>query len=181
MDIWDCVVKNSKNEDVKLDYCKNKVVLVVNTALGSDYRAQYLALEKLYRTYHDRGLEILDFPCNQFGNESDFPDEAIHDYCVKKFHTSFDQFKKVEVNGKEESPVFSFLKDNSPEETVNGFKNRSIMKGLKAKSETCKRQGDVVWNYTKFLIDKKGDVVMRFATTENPMLMEEKIKELLAK
>jgi glutathione peroxidase len=180
MDIWDIVVKDYKDEDVKLDYCRRKVLLVVNTAIASSYSAQYLALEKLYRSYHDFGLEILDFPCNQFGNDAPWTSKEMHDYCVKKFHVSFNQFAKVDVNGVNESPIFSFLKDNSPQETVNGKKNKVQMKSLKAKSDTCKRDGDIIWNFTKFLIDKKGNVVMRLATTENPMLMEDKIRRLLA-
>ena len=160
------------------DY-KGKVLLIVNTATGCGFTPQYEALEKLYQLYHDKGLEILDFPCDQFGHQAPGTDDEIHAFCTSKYNTTFDQMKKIDVNGENASPLFKYLEDNSPKEILTGLKNTMAMKAVKKISTTCKKENDIVWNFTKFLIDKEGNIVVRYSPIEDPMKMENKIKELL--
>ena len=177
--LYDLVVKNRKDEDVSLANYKGKVLLIVNTATGCGFTPQYEALENLCQKYHEKGLEILDFPCNQFGHQAPGTDDEIHDFCTTKYHTSFDQFKKVDVNGDNASPVYKYLEDNSPEEIINGLKNKMAMKAVMKISSTCKNKNDIKWNFTKFLVDNKGNVIKRYSPIENPMVMEEDIIALL--
>ena len=179
MSIYDIKIVNRSGEEISLNDYKGKVLLVVNTATGCGFTPQYEALESLYKKYHDKGLEILDFPCNQFGHQAPGSDDEIHDFCTAKYDTTFDQFKKIDVNGENESDLFTYLKENSPKEILNGMKNKVTMAGVKKISSTCKKENDIVWNFTKFLVDRDGNVVARYAPIENPMSMEEKIKELL--
>ena len=179
MSLYECVVKNRKDEDIKLKDYKGKVLIIVNTATGCGFTPQYKSLERLYKDYNDKGLEILDFPCNQFGHQAPGSDDEIHEFCTAKYQTTFDQLKKIDVNGENADPVFKYLKENSPEEIVNGIKNKMTMKGIKKISSTCKEENDIKWNFTKFLVDKEGNVVARYSPIENPDIMEEKIKELL--
>lgn len=157
MSIYDYVVKNRKNEDVSLSNYKGKVLLIVNTATGCGFTPQYEGLENLYKKYHEKGLEILDFPCNQFGNQAPGTADEIHEFCQLKYNTSFDQFSKIDVNGENESPLYTFLKG-----TKKGLLNSNIK-----------------WNFTKFLVDKEGNVVERYASTVTPEKIEKKIVELL--
>lgn len=179
MAIYDYTVKNRKGEDVSLSTFKGKVLLVVNTATGCGFTPQYEGLEKLYKEYHDKGLEILDFPCNQFGNQAPGSDDEIHEFCTLKYNTTFDQFAKVDVNGENESPVFAYLKEQMPTEEVTGLKNKMAMKAIEKISTTAKKDGDIKWNFTKFLVNKEGAVVARFAPTDTPEQIEESIKEIL--
>ena len=159
MSIYDLKVKNRKGEDVSLNDFKGKVLIIVNTATGCGFTPQYEGLEKLYKEYHDKGLEILDFPCNQFGNQAPGTDEEIQEFCTLKYHTTFPQFKKIEVNGENEEPLYKFLK--SEKGGIFGEK--------------------IKWNFTKFLVDREGNVVERFAPTVTPEKMDEKIKEVIEK
>lgn len=179
MNLYECVVKNRKGEDVKLSNYKGKVLIIVNTATGCGFTPQYKSLERLYKEYKDKGLEILDFPCNQFGHQAPGSDDEIHEFCTAKYQTTFDQLKKIDVNGENTDPVFKYLKENSPKEIVNGMKNKMTMKGIEKISSTYKEKNDIKWNFTKFLVDKEGNVVGRYSPIENPDIMEEKIKELL--
>lgn len=157
MNIYDFSVKNRNNEDVNLSNYKGKVMLIVNTATGCGFTPQYEGLEKLYQKYHEKGLEILDFPCNQFGKQAPGTNEEIHEFCTLKYNTTFDQLAKIDVNGKDESPLYTFLK--------------SEKKGMLSK--------DIKWNFTKFLVDRQGNVVSRFAPTVTPEEIDSKIAELL--
>lgn len=179
MSIYDLKVKDRNNEDIPLSRFKGKVLIVVNTATGCGFTPQYEGLEKLYKVYHDKGLEILDFPCNQFGNQAPGTADEIHEFCALKYNTSFDQFAKIEVNGENESPVYTFLKSAMAKDTINGMKNKMAMKAVEKMSKTYKRENDIKWNFTKFLVDKEGNVVGRYSPTYKPEDMEEKIKELL--
>ncbi len=179
MNIYDYAIKTREDKEVKLSDYKGKVLIIVNTATGCGFTPQYEALEKLYQTYHDKGLEILDFPCDQFGHQAPGTDDEIHAFCTSKYNTSFDQMKKIDVNGENELPLFKFLKDNSPKEIITGLKNTLAMSAVKKISTTCKKENDIVWNFTKFLIDKEGNIVLRYSPIEDPMKMENKIKELL--
>lgn len=179
MSIYDLKVKTRKGEDVSLSDFKGKVLLIVNTATGCGFTPQYEALEKLYETYHDKGFEILDFPCNQFGHQAPGENDEIHEFCTAKYKTQFDQFAKIEVNGENESELYTLLKKEMPNEDVKGLKNKMAMKAIEKISTTCKKPGDIKWNFTKFLVDKNGNVIKRFDPTSDPMSFENDIKALL--
>ena len=179
MSIYDLKVKNRKGEDVSLNDFKGKVLIIVNTATGCGFTPQYEGLENLYKKYHDKGLEILDFPCNQFGNQAPGSDDEIHEFCALKYDTSFDQFTKVDVNGENEIPLYTFLKEQIKEDTIIGMKNKMAMKGVEKISKTTKKPGDIKWNFTKFLVDREGNVVGRYSPTYKPEDMEDKVKELM--
>ena len=179
MSIYDCKVKNRSGEDVSISDYKGKVLLIVNTATGCGFTPQYEGLEKLYKEYHDKGLEILDFPCNQFGKQAPGSDDEIHEFCKFKYNTTFDQFSKIDVNGENESPLYTLLKDAITEDTIFGMKNKMAMKAIKKISDTYKEDKDIIWNFTKFLVDREGNVVARHSPIMKPEDMEEKIKELI--
>ncbi len=156
MNIYDFTVKTRKGEDFSLSEYKGKVMLIVNTATGCGFTPQYEGLENLYKKYHEKGLEILDFPCNQFAGQAPGTDEEIHEFCTLKYNTTFDQFAKIEVNGKNESPLYTYLKNQK----------HGLLKAIK-------------WNFTKFLVDREGNVVERFEPTTTPEKMEKDILKLL--
>ena len=155
--IYDFTMKDARGEEVSLADYRGKVLLVVNTATGCGFTPQYEGLEALYRKYRERGFEILDFPCNQFGNQAPGTNEEIVSFCQLKYDVSFRQFAKIEVNGENEAPLYTYLK-----------KEKGGMLGSRIK-----------WNFTKFLIDRDGKVVARFAPTDTPEKLEEKIAALL--
>lgn len=157
MELYDFIVKGKSGEDVSLSKFKGKVLLIVNTATGCGFTPQYGGLQDLYKEYKDRGFEILDFPCDQFGHQAPGSDEEITNFCTGRFGITFPQFSKIEVNGKNSIPLYTWLK-----------KQKSGILG-----------GAIKWNFTKFLVDRKGNVVERFAPTVEPKNIEEKIKELL--
>ena len=179
MSIYKCNVKNRNGEEISIEKYKEKVLLIVNTATGCGFTPQYEGLEKLYKKYHDEGLEMLDFPCNQFGKQAPGSDDEIHEFCQFKYNTSFDQFSKIDVNGENESPLYTFIKNEIKEDIIDGMKNKMSMKAIEKISSTCKQDGDIKWNFTKFLVDRNGKVVARYSPTYKPEDMEEKIKELL--
>lgn len=179
MNIYDFKVKTRNGEDYDLSKLKGKVVIVVNTATGCGFTPQYKGLEELYEKYHSKGLEILDFPCNQFGHQAPGDDNEIHEFCTMKYDTKFDQFSKIEVNGENEHPLYTYLKNQIPSEEVYGLKNKMAMKAIEKISKTAKMPEDIKWNFTKFLIDKNGIVVKRYNPTFEPIKMEEDILKLL--
>ncbi len=179
MSVYDFSVKNINGENVSISEFKGKVLLIVNTATGCGFTPQYEGLEKLYKEYHDKGLEILDFPCNQFGNQAPGSDDEIHEFCTLKYSTSFDQFAKIDVNGENEVPLYSYIKNEVKEDIIDGLKNKMAMKAVEKISTTTKKDGDIKWNFTKFLVDREGKVVARYSPTYKPEDMENKIKELL--
>ncbi len=179
MNIYDLKVKTRSEDEVSLDIFKGKVLLVVNTATGCGFTPQYEALEDLYEKYHDKGLEILDFPCDQFGHQAPGTDDEIHEFCTGKYQTQFDQFAKVEVNGDNEEPLFTYLKSFIKDDDIYGLKNKMAMKAVEKISTSTKKEGDIKWNFTKFLVDRDGKVVYRLSPIENPMKMEDKILNLL--
>lgn len=155
--IYDYEVNTRDGKTKNLSEYKGKVLLIVNTATGCGFTPQYEGLENLYKKYKDKGLEILDFPCNQFGNQAPGTNEEIHEFCTLKYNTTFPQFAKIDVNGKNESPLYTYLKKQ---------KGGILGKNIK-------------WNFTKFLVDKNGNVIKRFAPTDTPESLEKNIIELL--
>jgi glutathione peroxidase len=155
--IYDFKVKDYKGNEVSLEQYKGKVLLIVNTATKCGFTPQYTELEELYKKYKDQGFEILDFPCNQFFAQAPGTSLDIHEGCVLRFAIEFPQFEKINVNGKNEIPLYRYLKDN----VVNGSKN------------------NIKWNFTKFLVDREGNVVRRFEPTESLDDVRAAVKELL--
>lgn len=179
--VYDFTVLDRRGKEVSLSEYKGKVLLIVNTATRCGFTPQYEALEAMYKDYKDQGLEILDFPCNQFGQQAPGTEEEIHEFCTLNFGTEFPQFKKIEVNGENESSLFTYLK---AQKTFEGFDlNDKLGKLLdemllKADPDYAKKS-DIKWNFTKFLVDKEGNVVKRFEPTHDMKLVEEEVKKLL--
>ena len=178
MSIYDYTVKNREDKDLKMEVFKGKVILIVNTATGCGFTPQYKGLENLYEKYHEKGLEILDFPCNQFGNQAPGTDDEIHEFCTFKYKTKFDQLKKVDVNGENEEPLFKYLKEQKGFEGFD-LKGKVLIPIVKAKDPDYKNNQDIKWNFTKFLVDREGNVVKRFESTITPEKIEEEIKKLI--
>ena len=155
--IYDIRVIDRLGEEHSMSEYRGKTLLIVNTATGCGFTPQYEGLEKLYRKYKDKGFEILDFPCNQFGHQAPGTAEEIHEFCQLKYDTSFPQFAKIEVNGANEHPLYTFLKSQKG--------------GLLGKK--------IKWNFTKFLIDKDGNVIERFAPTVKPEDIDDKISAII--
>ena len=131
MSIYDYQLSTRNGENISMETYKGKVLLIVNTATGCGFTPQYEGLEKLYKEYHDKGLEILDFPCNQFGSQAPGSDDEIHQFCQFKYNTSFDQFAKIDVNGENESPLFTYIKNEIKDDIIDGMKNKLAMKAVK--------------------------------------------------
>lgn len=179
MNIYELKVTTGSGVEKDLSELKGKVTLVVNTATGCGFTPQYEGLEALYEKYHDKGFEILDFPCNQFGHQAPGSDDEIHQFCTAKYDTHFEQMAKIDVNGEEASEVFKILKQQQPSEEPQGVKNKMAMKAVAKISTTCKEKGDIVWNFTKFLVDKDGNAVKRYDPTFEPTKIEDDLKALL--
>lgn len=179
MSIYDYTVKARKGAELKLADLKGKVLLIVNTATGCGFTPQYEGLENLYRKYHEQGLEVLDFPCNQFGHQAPGDEDEIHSFCTAKYQTSFDQLGKIDVNGDTAEPLFAYLKEQQPREVVEGLKNKAAMAAIEKLSTTCKKPNDIKWNFTKFLVDRAGNVVKRFPPTSDPKDFEADVAALI--
>lgn len=179
--VYDFTVLDRRGKEVSLSEYKGKVLLIVNTATRCGFTPQYEALEAMYKDYKDQGLEILDFPCNQFGQQAPGTEEEIHEFCTLNFGTEFPQFKKIEVNGENESPLFTYLK---AQKTFEGFdlndKLGKLLDEMLSKADPdYVKKSDIKWNFTKFLVDKEGNVVKRFEPTHDMKLVEEEVKKLL--
>ena len=172
-------VEKRDGSEFELNSLKGKVLIIVNTATGCGFTPQYEALENLYKKYNEKGLEILDFPCNQFGHQAPGSDDEIHEFCTAKYQTTFDQFKKIDVNGVNELPLYTFLKEECKVDEIHGLKHKMAMGAVKGLSRTYKKKEDILWNFTKFLVDKDGKCIMRLSPIESPTLLEDKIIELL--
>lgn len=176
MNIYDFSVKNSRQQDVSLSEYKGKVLLIVNTATKCGLTPQYKELEALYEQYHDKGFEILDFPCNQFMNQAPGSDEEISEFCSLTYGTTFPRFSKIDVNGENADPLYVWLKSQAPEDDKTTAFD-TLTKIMNRKREP----GDIKWNFGKFLIDKEGNVSGRFSPGYTPDKLEQEIQNLLKK
>ena len=179
--VYDFAVKDRKGGTGSLKEYANEVLLIVNTATKCGFTPQYDELEALYEKYHSQGFTILDFPCNQFGQQAPGTDESIHEFCKLNFGTEFPRFKKVKVNGEDADPLFKYLQEQK------GFAGwdmehpiAHILDDMLSKADPDYAQKpDIKWNFTKFLVNKKGMVVARFEPTEKMENIEKQIEELL--
>jgi glutathione peroxidase len=156
--IYDFTVDDIEGKPVKLDRFKGKVLLVVNTASKCGFTPQYKGLEALYRKYHDRGLEVLGFPCNQFGAQEPGSEQEIATFCQANYDVTFPMFAKIDVNGDATAPLYRYLKHEKP-----GLLGTEAIK----------------WNFTKFLVDRDGRVVARFAPNDPPVALEDDVAKAL--
>ena len=164
--VYDFTVKDRKGNDVRLSEYKGKVLLIVNTATGCGFTPHYDPLEAMYRELRDKGFEILDFPCNQFANQAPGSEDEIHSFCTLKFGADFPQFKKIDVNGETADPLFAFLAMEKPFEGFGkGVKNAMLEKFAQMNNKQFGDKAYIKWNFTKFLIDREGNVVARFEPT----------------
>jgi glutathione peroxidase len=175
--IYDYKVKNIKGDEVSINDYKGKVLLIVNTATGCGFTPQYEGLQKIYDEYKERGLEILDFPCNQFFDQAPGSNEEIVSFCQLKYNTTFETFAKIDVNGENASELYKFLKKEAPKATEDE-KSEGLYALLSEKGFNTTGD-DIKWNFTKFLVDKDGKVVARFAPTYEPEKISEIIGNLL--
>ena len=157
MNLYDISVRGRAGETVPLRQYEGKVLLIVNTATGCGFTPQYAGLQALYDKYRERGFEVLDFPCNQFAGQAPGTIEEIQSFCTLNYGTTFPRFAKLEVNGPGEDPLYTFLKKEKGGVLTSAIK----------------------WNFTKFLIDRQGNVVKRFAPMDTPESLEEEVARLL--
>ena len=179
--VYNFTVKDRKGNDVSLAEYKGKVLLIVNTATRCGFTPQYEELEALYKAYKDRGLEILDFPCNQFGQQAPGTEDEIHEFCQLNYGTEFPQFRKIEVNGENESPLFTYLK---AQKGFGGFdlnhKIGALLHDMMLKADPdYASKPDIKWNFTKFLVNQQGEVIARYEPTHDIKAIEADIQALL--
>lgn len=177
MTIYDFKVQDASKNSVYLSNYRGKVMLIVNTATGCGFTPQYEGLEKLHQKYHQQGLEILDFPCNQFLSQAPGTDQEIVSFCQLKYGVSFKTFAKIEVNGDHTDPLFAYLKKEAPVDSENA--DAGAFKTVLLKMAQAVAGSGIKWNFTKFLVDRQGKVVERFAPTVKPEEIESHIVKLL--
>ena len=164
--VYDFTVKDRQGNEVSLSEFAGKVLLIVNTATGCGFTPHYEPLEAMYKEFREQGLEILDFPCNQFANQAPGSEDEIHEFCTLKFGTEFPQFAKIDVNGESADPLFAFLATEKPFAGFgNGLKNAALSKFADMNNKAFGDKAYIKWNFTKFLIDREGKVIARFEPT----------------
>ena len=178
--IYDYEVTTGKGKTLKLSEYKGKVILIVNTAIGCGFTPQYAPIEQLYKDYHEKGLEILDIPCNQFGGQAPGSDDEIHEFCSLHYNTTFPQMKKSDVNGPNELPLYTYLKSQKGFEGFDEHELKGVLENMfNAADPDWAKKPDIKWNFTKFLVDRSGNVVARFEPTADMAKVEECVKALL--
>ena len=166
-------------EECKLEALKGKVMLIVNTATGCGFTPHYAPMEEMYEKYHDQGLEIIDVPCNQFAGQTPGTDDEIHEFCTLKYNTQFPQMKKSDVNGENQLPLFAYLKSQQGFKGFKGVKGMAMSAMLKKIDKDYKNNPDIKWNFTKFVVDREGNVVARFEPTDDMKDVEKCVAFLL--
>ena len=180
MEFYDISVTAPDGSQVSMADFKGKVVLVVNTATGCGFTPHYEPLEAMYEKYHDQGFEIVDVPCNQFRGQTPGTDEEIHQFCTLKYNTQFPQMKKSDVNGENAIELFKFLKSQKGFEGFGKGPAALMMSALlKTIDRDYKNNPEIKWNFTKFVIDRKGNVVARFEPTAKMDKIAEFVEKLL--
>ena len=166
MSIYDYSVTKADGKEFSLKAYEGKVVLIVNTATGCGFTPQYKDIEDMYELFHAQGFEVLDIPCNQFAGQTPGTDEEIHEFCQLHYNTQFDQMKKSDVNGENALPLYGYLKSQKGFEGFGrGPKALAMGAMLKKIDKDYKNNPEIKWNFTKFVIDREGNVVARFEPT----------------
>ena len=179
MNVYDFTVKARDGSEVALEEYRGKVILIVNTATGCGFTPQYTDLQKLYEEHREDGLEILDFPCNQFANQAPGTDEEIHTFCTGRFGITFPQLAKRDVFGENQAPLYTWLEENSRFEGFKGFMGKIVSMAAKHNDKDYKNNSKVKGTFTKFLIDREGNLVARFEPTANMKEVKKKVEEIL--
>ena len=179
MNIYDFTVKAQDGSDVVLSQFAGKAILVVNTATGCGFTPQYEELQDIYTELHEQGLEILDFPCNQFGQQAPGEDEEIHDFCTGRYGITFPQYSKIDVNGENAIPLYKWLTANTKFEGFDGPMKLILGPIVKKMDKDYKNNGNIKWNFTKILIDRNGEIAARFEPTASLDKVRAAIKEVL--
>ena len=177
---YDYSIKNPSGEEISMSTFKGKVVVVVNTATGCGFTPQYKELEEMYEKYNSKGLEIIDVPCNQFAGQTPGTDEEIKEFCSLNYNTQFPQMTKSDVNGENAIPLFKFLKSQKGFEGFGkGPKALAMSAMLKTIDKDYKNNSEIKWNFTKFVIDRDGNVVARFEPTHKMEDVDKLVNSLL--
>lgn len=180
MSIYDYSVPTVDGGELSLSDYKGKVLLIVNTATGCGFTPHYKPLEEMYEKYHDKGLEIIDIPCNQFAGQTPGTDEEIHEFCTLKYNTQFPQMKKSDVNGENALPIYGYLKSQKGFEGFgSGPKAMAMGLMLKKIDKNYKENPEIKWNFTKFVVDRDGNVVARYEPTYDMGKLDQLVSELL--
>ena len=179
MNAFDFTVKAQDGSEVELSNFRGKVLLIVNTATGCGFTPQYTELQEMYEELHDSGLEILDFPCNQFGEQTPGSDEEVHDFCTGRYGITFPQYSKIDVNGENAIPLYKWITENTKFAGFNGPMGLVLKPVVKKMDSDYKNNGNIKWNFTKILVNKDGEIVERFEPTANVKKIADKVKELL--
>ena len=177
--IYDFKTLSNKGKEVDFAQYEGKVLMIVNTASKCGFTPQYDGLEALYQKYKDRGLVIVGFPCDQFAGQEPGSDEQIEEFCRINHGVTFQLMAKTDVNGANAEPVFEYLKAQAPTEEYNGLKAKATAKLLKSLSKSMEKDSDIRWNFTKFLINRDGTVIKRYAPTTTPEDIEKDIEGML--
>ncbi len=180
MSVYEYSVPTPKGEQISLQDYAGKVLLIVNTATGCGFTPQYKDIEEIYEKYHDHGLEVIDVPCNQFAGQTPGTDDEIHQFCTLKYNTQFPQMKKSDVNGENQLPLYAYLKSQKSFEGFgSGVKALAMSAMLKKIDKNYKTNPDIKWNFTKFVVDREGNVVARFEPTADMKEVEKCIASLV--
>ena len=179
MNAYDFTVTAQNGEDVPLSSFQGKVLLIVNTATGCGFTPQYTELQEMYDEFKDRGFEILDFPCNQFGDQAPGTDEEVHNFCTGRFGITFPQFSKVDVNGAHAIPLYRWLTENTRFSGFDGPTGLFLRPVVKKMDKDYKNNGSIKWNFTKILIDRNGNIVARYEPTADIKNIRAKVQEVL--
>ncbi len=178
--VYDFKVKDRKGNEVSLNEYAGKVLLIVNTATGCGFTPHYEPLEAMYKDLRDKGFEILDFPCNQFANQAPGNGDEIHEFCTLKYGTEFPQFAKIDVNGDSADPLFAYLATEKPFAGFGkGLKNAALSKFTDVNNKKFGDKAYIKWNFTKFLVDRDGNVVERFEPTADMEDVRKAVEKLI--
>ena len=179
MNVYDFTVTTRDGSEISLSDYNGKVLLIVNTATKCGFTPQYKELQELYNEFSSQGFEILDFPCNQFNEQAPGTNEEIHTFCTGRFGITFPQFAKIDVIGSNASPLFKWLSESTKFDGFGKSPMTLILSGsAKRIDKDYKNNSNVKWNFTKFLIDRNGEIVGRFEPT-NMKKLKDAIKECL--
>ena len=180
MSIYDYTVPKAKGGELALADLKGKVLLIVNTATGCGFTPHYKDLEDIYEAFHDKGLEIIDVPCNQFGGQTPGTDDEIHEFCTLHYNTTFEQMKKSDVNGENELPLYTYLKAQKGFEGFTEHQYKDLLENMFAQADPdWASKPDIKWNFTKFVVDRNGEVVARFEPTVDMNTIKDCIAALI--